>query len=167
MVHFLRIVWGIILFIGLTLLNSLIVAGLTASIIVTLSELGITMIISLTTSDIATGHPNPFIIFDLPKLLYFAGGPVIVEKDGEYGIRRGFIIHQYRNTYRWMEEPYYGPWPVVDSILKKMYASKGKIKKTKERVLNEYDMYVLENSHTKEYQEAMKEVRECLKQKSI
>ena len=162
MIHFLRVVWGIILFVGLTLLNGLF-APVGADIVFTVLELTVACVASMIILDAVTGMFYPFIIFDPPKLLYFIGKPIVVEKDGEYGVRRGFIIHQYRNSYRWQEEPYYRPWSVTDSILKEMYAPKEKIKKTKERVLNQYDLYVLENSHTKEYQEAMKEVQECLK----
>lgn len=166
MIHFLKAVWGLILFVGISLLNGLFVP-VGADIVLTILELAVVCIVSMFIHDAVTGMPNPFIIFDLPKLLYFVGKPIVVKKDGEYGVRRGFIVHQYRDWYEWQKEPVYMPWPEIDRILKKMYAPKEKIKKTKERVLNQYDLYVLENSHTKEYQEAMKEVQECLKQKSI
>ena len=169
MIHFLRVVWGIILFVGLTLLNTLLpLEGLAQCVVVAILELVMIVMVSAVVGTVLVLNDraddvNPLIIFDLPKLLYFIGKPVVVEKDGGYGVRRGFIVHQYRGWYEWQEEPNYASWPVIDSILKEMYAPKEKIKKTKERVLNQYDLYVLENSHTKEYLEAMKEVQECLK----
>ena len=168
MIHFLKVVWGLILFAGLTLLNALLpLEGLGQCVVVAILELGVMATISAVVSCVLcvydiTNDAHPLFIFDLPKLLYFIGEPVIVEKGEEYGIRRGFLVHQYRDWYEWQKEPCYMPWTVVDGILKKMYA-KEKPKKTKEKVLNEHDLYVLSNSHTKEYQEAMKEVQECLK----
>ena len=168
MIHFLKVLWGLILFAGLALLNTLFLTAIPVCIISGVLELGVMMFVSTVILDVVTGDFNPFIIFDLPKLLYFIGKPVIVEKDGEYGIRRGFIVHQYQDWYEWQEKPYYTSWEVVAERMKKIETRKERPMKTKEKVLDEYDLYILSNSLTEEYQEAMKEVQECLmKQKSI
>ena len=169
MIHFLKVLWGLILVIGVSFLHSLFMEeAMVVYVILTTLELSLVSVISMIIYDAVTGECNPFLIFDLPKLLYFIGKPVIVEKDGEYGIRRGFIVHQYRYWRGWLEEPHYMSWEEIAERMKKIETRKERPMKTKEKVLNEYDLYILSNSLTKEYQEAMKEVQECLmKQKSI
>jgi len=169
MIHFLKVLWGAVLVIGVTFLHSLFMEeAMVAYVILTTLELLLVSIISMIIYDAVTGECRPFLIFDLPKLLYFIGKPVIVEKGGEYGIRRGFIVHRYRDWRGWQEEPYYTSWAVTEERMKEIETRKERSMKTKEKVLNEYDLYILGNSLTKEYQEAMKEVQECLmKQKSI
>lgn len=169
MIHFLKVLWGIILVIGMAFLHSLFMEeAMAVYVLLTTLELSMVSIILAIIYEANTCEFRPFFIFDLPKLLYFIGKPVIVEKGGEYGIRRGFIVHQYRDWRGWQEEPHYMSWEEIAERMKKIETRKERPMKTKEKVLNEYDLYVLSNSHTKEYQEAMEEVQECLmKQKSI
>ena len=163
MMHFLKVLWGAVLVIVGTFLHSLFMEeAMVVYVILSTLELSLVSVISMIIYDAITGECNPFLIFDLPKLLYFIGKPVIVEKGGEYGIRRGFIVHRYRNWRGWQEEPHYMSWEEIEERMKEIETRKERPMKTKEKVLNEYDLYTLGNSHTKEYQEAMKEVQECL-----
>lgn len=163
MIYFLKVVWGLILAIGVSFLHSLFMEeAIAVYFILSALELSLVSVISMIIYDAITGECNPFLIFDLPKLLYFIGKPVIVEKGGEYGIRRGFIVHQYRYWRGWLEEPHYMSWEEIEEQMKKIETRKERPMKTKEKVLDEYDLYILGNSLTEEYQEAMKEVQECL-----
>jgi len=163
MMHFLKVLWGAVLVIVGTFLHSLFMEeAMVVYVILSTLELSLVSVISMIIYDAITGECNPFLIFDLPKLLYFIGKPVIVEKGGEYGIRRGFIVHRYRNWRGWQEEPHYMSWEEIAERMKEIETRKERSMKTKEKVLSKYDLYILSNSHTEEYQEAMKEVQECL-----
>ena len=162
----LKVLWGMLIVIGLGLLGMLLFSSETVSpadaFLIGATGFAVGLIFILLCADIFFPcHYADFYLlylcFSVPELLYYIGKPKVVAKGEKYAIRRGFICHQYRVYFGWQTEPYFYDWDTFQQIRGNM-EKKAKAKKEKIRTLSEYDLRMIEKMRTPEFLEAMEEL---------